>query len=192
MSSLSSKQAVASQRASLETVSDVWTKAFGCIEKLTELNLRAAKSTLSENQAIISTALSANDPQELFALLAKRAQAAMEEAQSYWRHVYNIMFSAQAELAGSAEGQFRQQQQNTQAFVDTVASNAPMGSEPAMNALQSAVRSASETTSATIEAGKKAAAQTLEIAGNNVDTAASASNRATRQAVEQVTAGTKK
>ncbi|MGF6859157.1 TIGR01841 family phasin [Paraburkholderia sp. CI3] len=135
-----------------------------------ELNLRAAKSTLSENQAIISTALSTKDPQELFALQAKRAQAAMEEAQSYWRHVYNIMFSAQAELATSAEAQFRRQQRNTQALVDTVASNAPAGSEPAMNALQSAVTAASEATDA------------REIAEDNIEAATSATNKATQQA----------
>jgi hypothetical protein len=71
MSSLSGEQAVASQRASFETLSTVWTKAFGCIEKLTELNLRAAKSTLAENQAIANMALSTKDPQQLFALQAR-------------------------------------------------------------------------------------------------------------------------
>ncbi|TCG03848.1 phasin, partial [Paraburkholderia steynii] len=99
MSSLSGEHVVASQRASLETLSDVWTKAFGCVEKLNELNLRAFNSTLAENQAIASAVLSTKDPQDLFVLQAKRAQAAMEEAQSYWRHVYNILFSAQADLA---------------------------------------------------------------------------------------------
>ena len=72
MSSLSGDQMVASQRASFETLSDVWAKAFGCIEKLTGLNVRAVKSTLAENQAIASAALSTNDPQELFALHAKQ------------------------------------------------------------------------------------------------------------------------
>jgi hypothetical protein len=62
MSSLSGEQAVALQRASFEILSDVWTKAFDCIEKLTELNLRAVKSTLSENEVITSMALSAKDP----------------------------------------------------------------------------------------------------------------------------------
>ena len=72
MSSLSGDQMVASQRASFETLSDVWAKAFGCIEKLTGLNVRAVKSTLAENQAIASMALSTEDPQELFALQGKR------------------------------------------------------------------------------------------------------------------------
>ncbi|BCZ81785.1 hypothetical protein PTKU64_54600 [Paraburkholderia terrae] len=192
MSSLSGEQAVASQRASIETLSNVWTKAFGCIEKLTELNLRAAKSTLAENQAIASAALSTNDPQELFALHAKRAQAAMEEAQSYWRHVYNIMVGAQAELTANVGAQFKQRQHDAQVFVDTVASNAPVGSEAAVNALQTAVTAASEATSATIEASKKAAEQARGIAESSIDAAASASNRATRQAAEQVKAATKK
>ncbi|MFM0629328.1 phasin family protein [Paraburkholderia xenovorans] len=191
MSSLSGEPVVALQRASLETLSDVCTKAFGCIEKLTELNLRAVKSTLAENQAIADLALSSKDPQELFALQARRAQAAMQEAQSYWRHVSTIMFSTQAELAASAEAQLKQQQK-TQALVDTVASNAPAGSEAAVSAMQSAVTAGSEATDATIEAGKKAAAQALEIAEDNIEAAASATNRATRQAVEHVRTSTKR
>ena len=177
MSSLSSEHAVASQRTSFETLSDLWTRSFGCIERLNELNLRAFNSTLAENQAIASAALSTKDPQQLFVLQAQRAQAAMIEAQSYWRHVYNILFSAQADLASSAEVQFRQRQRDAQAFVDTVASNAPVGSEAAVNALQSAVTTASEATGATIEAGKKAAKQAMEIAEKNVNAAASASKR---------------
>jgi phasin family protein len=192
MSSLSGERLVASQRASLETLSDVWTKAFGCVEKLTELNLRAAKLTLAENQAIADLALSTKDPQELFALQARRAQAAMQEAQSYWRHVNTIVFNTQAELAASAEAQFKQQQQKTQALVDTVASNAPSGSEAAVSVMQSAVIAASEATGATIEAGKKAAEQALEIAEDNIDAATSATNKATRQAVEKVRTPTRR
>ena len=192
MSSVSGERAVASQRAGIETLSDVWAKAFGCIEKLTGLNVRAVKSTLAENQAIAVAVLSTKDPQELFALQAKRTQAAMDEARSYWRHVSNIMFNTQAELAATAEAQFKTRLRDTQAFVDTVASNAPAGTEAAVNALQTAVTAASEATSATIEASKKAAEQAVEIAENNVTAAASASGRVTKQAVEQARAATKR
>jgi hypothetical protein len=116
----------------------------------------------------------------------------MEEAQSYWRHVSNIMFNTQVELAASAEAQFRQRQHDTQAFVDTVANNAPAGSEAAVSALQSAVTAASDATNATIGASNRAAEQALKSAANNVDAAASASNRMAKQAVEQVKAATKK
>ncbi|SAK94409.1 phasin protein [Caballeronia catudaia] len=181
MSSLSGKEAVASQRTSFEALYDVWTKAFSGMEKLTELNLRAVKSTLAENQAISGAVLSTNNPLELLALQAKRAQATMEEAHSYWRHVRNIMFSTQAELAASAETRFRQRQHDAQAFVDTVAINAPAGSEAVVNALQSVVMAANEAAGATIEASMKAAQQALEIAEDNVHVGPSASNTATRQ-----------
>jgi phasin family protein len=192
MSSVSGERAVASQRAGIETLSDVWTRTFGCIEKLTELNLRACKSTLAENQAIAVAVLSTKDPQELFALQAKRTQAAMDEARSYWRHVSNIMFNTQAELAATAEAQFRQRQRDAQALVDTIATSVPVGSEAAVNALQSAVTAAGEATNATIQASKKAAKQALEIAENNVAAAASAANGASRQDVEQEKAAAKK
>ncbi|WP_313063655.1 phasin family protein [Paraburkholderia sp. LEh10] len=42
-------------------------------------------------------------PQQLFALHAKRSQAAMEAARSYWRQVYNIVVSARAELTAGIE-----------------------------------------------------------------------------------------
>ena len=42
------------------------------------------------------------------------------------------MFNTQAEVAASAEAQFKQQQQTMQAFVDTVANHAPAGSEAAL------------------------------------------------------------
>jgi hypothetical protein len=96
------------------------------------------------------------------------------------------MFSTQAELAASAQAQFKQQQQKTQGLVDTVASNVPVGSEAAVTVMQSAVTAASEATRATVEASKKAADQALEIAEDNIEAAASATNRATKQAVEQV------
>ncbi|BCG05387.1 hypothetical protein PPGU19_099550 (plasmid) [Paraburkholderia sp. PGU19] len=116
----------------------------------------------------------------------------MEEAQSYWRHVRNIMFGTQAELTATIEALFKQRQHDAQVFVESVANNAPAGTEAAVNALQSAVTVASEATSATIEASKKAAEQAVEIAENNVTAAASASSRVTKQAVEQARAATKR
>ena len=65
------------------------------------------------------------------------------------------MFNTQAEVAASAEAQFKQQQQNMQVFVDTVANHAPAGSEAAVSAMQSVVTATSEATRATIEASKK-------------------------------------
>jgi phasin family protein len=82
---------VACHQRSVLQCKDILLRGFQCIEKLTALNLRAIKSTLSEIQAILSMSLSVNDPQELLELQTRRAQAAMEEAQSNWRHVNNIV-----------------------------------------------------------------------------------------------------
>ncbi len=192
MSNLPGDQVVVSQRAGFEALSDMWIKAFSCIEKLTELNLRAIQSTLAENQAIARAALSTSDTQELFALQTRRAQAAMEEVQSYWRHVYNIMSGAQAELAASVQSHFEQRQQDAQVFVETVAKNAPVGTEAAVNALQSVIAAANEATNATIEASKRAAEQAQEIAKNNGAAAASASNGVIKQAADQARTATKR
>ncbi|MCP3727539.1 hypothetical protein M3I53_31225 [Paraburkholderia sp. CNPSo 3272] len=95
-------------------------------------------------------------------------------------------------MCATVEAQFSQRQQDAQPFVDTVANNAPTGSEAAVSASQSAVTAAGEATSVTIDASKKADEQAREIAETNVNAAASAPYRVTKQAVEQVQPATKK
>jgi len=188
MSSLAPEQLVAVQKASFETMFGLLTKALEGAEKLVKLNMQTVKSTFAENQEITAKAFSAKDPQELFALLASQVQPAVEKAQSYWRHVYEIMSSSQAEFAATAEVQLKQQQHDAQAFVDSLAKNAPAGTE----AVWSAWKSALETASSAYGAAKEAAEQVVEIAESNVSAASSASSRSTKRAIGQVEGAEKK
>jgi phasin family protein len=169
MSSLAPEQLVAVQKTGFEAMFGLLAKAFDGTEKLVKLNVQTVKSTFAENQEITATAFSAKDPQELFALLASQVQPAVEKAQSYWRHVYEIMSGSQAEFA------------DAQAFLDSLAKNAPAGSE----AVWSAWKSALETPSSAYGAAKESANQVVEIAESNVSAASSASSRSTKRAIGQ-------
>jgi phasin family protein len=134
MSSLAPEQLVAAQKTSVETMFGILNKAFDGIEKLVELNAQVVKSTLAENQEILSKALSAKEPHELYSQQAIQTQPAIEKARSYWRHVYEILSSTQSEVAALAEARFKQHQNDAQAFIDSLAKNAPAGSGNAVTA----------------------------------------------------------
>ncbi|MFL9906858.1 phasin family protein [Paraburkholderia sp. RL17-337-BIB-A] len=182
------QQLTAAQKAGFEAVFSVFTKAFEDTEKLVELNLQAVKSTLAEHQEILAKTFSVKDLHELFGLQASHAQPPVEKAQSYWRHVYEIISSTQSGFAAAAEAQLQQHHRGTHQFVDKLAKKAPAGSEAAVAAWKAFIKTASETASATYEAARKATKQAVEIVDSNVSAASPALAKRTRQAVVPVEA----
>jgi phasin family protein len=181
MNSLNPEQIVAEQKAGVDTTFALLTKTFNAIEKLAELNVQAVKSSLAENQEILVRAFSAGAPQALFAQQANQAQPAIEKAQSYWRHIYEIISSTQAEFAAVAEAQFKQCQRDAQGFVENFAKNAPAGSETAVTAWKTFITTVSETANTAYETATKAAKQAVETAESNIGATASSSVKRTRQ-----------
>jgi phasin family protein len=181
MSSLDLEQSIAAQKASFESMLGILSKAFESIEKVVGLNLRAFKTILAEHQEIAARVLLAKNPQELLSL---QAQPAVEKAQSYWRHVYEIMSSTLADFTETLETQFKRHQYDGQAFVENLAKNAPAGSEAAVFAWKSAI----ETASATCEAARKTTRQARQIVESNVSATPDAATRSTRPGVEQAEA----
>ncbi len=188
MSSVDLEQTIAAQKASLGTTFELLNKTFAGIENLTSLNLQAFKSTLAENQEIVIRALSAKDPQDLFALQTGQAQPTVEKAQSYWRHVYEIMSGTQTEFTETLVAQFKLFQHDLQAFVANLAKNAPAGTDSLLSAWRSAIETANET----FETTQKAAKEAVGIAEGNVGAALEAPSRSTRRVVEQAETDEKK
>jgi phasin family protein len=188
MTLLTPEQFAAAQKANLETLYGLTTKAFEGVEKLVELNLQVVKSTLAESQENAQRALSVKDAQELLALQASLAQPIAEKALSYGRHVYEIVSSTQGEFARVAEAQYEEQNRKVQALVENVAKNAPAGSETAVAVMKSAITAANTT----YETVHKAAKQAVEIAESNFNAAATAASKAASQAAAQASRATVK
>lgn len=174
MSLLTPEQIAAAQKANIESLFGLTTKAFEGVEKLIELNLQVVKSTLAESQENVQRALSVKDAQELLALQASLTQPIAEKVLAYGRHVYEIASATQAEFAKVAEAQYEEQNRKVQALVDNVAKNAPAGSETAVAALKSAINAANTT----YETVQKAAKQAVEIAETNFNAAAAVATKA--------------
>ena len=173
-------QFVAAQKAGLETLFGLTHKAFEGVEKLVELNLQVAKTTLAEVAETSQAALSVKDAQELLSLQASLLQPAAEKAASYSRHIYDILASTQAEVSKAAEATLADNQKQVLSLVDTAVKNAPAGSESAVALVKSAVAAANNA----YESVQKAAKQASEVAEANFTAMTNTAVKATQNATK--------
>ena len=175
------EQLVATQKANLNTFFGLTTKAFEGVEKLVELNLQVAKTSLAEAAENTQAMLSVKDAQELMALQASLLQPTAEKAAAYMRYVYDILSGTSAEVTKAAEATMADGQRKMLSLVDTAVKNAPAGTESAVALVKSAVAAANNA----YESAQKAAKQAGEVAEANftaiTNTAAKAA-RATKKA----------
>ena len=155
---LTAEQFSSTQKANIETLLGLAGKAFEGVESLVTLNLQTAKAALDEAAETSLAALSAKDPQSLFAL-----QPSAEKATAYGRQVAEIAATMKSEIdkvvsasAASTQGSFIE-------LFDAAAKNAPSGSESGIALWKSAVATANNA----FESLQKAAQQATDVAEAN-------------------------
>ena len=173
-------QMMAAQKANFETLFGLTTKAFEGIEKLVELNLQVAKTTMAETAETTKAAMSIKDAQELLALQASLLQPAAEKAAAYSRHLYDIMAGTAAEATKVAEATMAESQKSVMTMVDTAVKNAPAGTENAVALVKSAVAAANNA----YESVSKAAKQATEVAEANFTAMSNQAVKASQTAVK--------
>ncbi|MDO9406510.1 MAG: phasin family protein [Polaromonas sp.] len=160
---LTADQILAAQKANLETLFGLTTKAFEGVEKLVELNVTASKAALAEAQNTAQAALSVKDAQELLTLQASLFQPLAEKTAAYSRHLYDIAQGTGAEFGKAFEAKASEAQQAFVGLVDSASKNAPAGSETAVAVLKSAVAAANNA----FESVQKAVKQASDVAEAN-------------------------
>ncbi|WP_044042770.1 phasin family protein [Caballeronia insecticola] len=188
MSSLAPENVIASQKAGVDTTFSLATQTVSSFEKLVDLNVRTARTALDEHQALVAKSLSVRDPQEFFALQNQHVQSSAQRVQAYWTNVYEIVAGVRGGYLEAAQDQIEKSQRNVQAFVNSVASSAPVGSEAVVSAWKTAIDAATESANSAYEAAKKAARQVVEAAQNDATVASTTAVRA----ASPKTASTKK
>lgn len=176
--SFTAEQLLAAQKANVETLFGLTNKAFEGVEKLVELNLQVAKTSLGEVAETTKAALSVKDAQELLALQASLLQPTAEKAAAYSRHLYDILAGTNAEVTKVAEATVADSQKKMMALVDTAVKNAPAGTENAVALVKSAVAAANNA----YESVNKAAKQAAEVAEANFTAITSTAVKATQAA----------
>jgi phasin family protein len=166
---LTAEQVLASQKATVETLFGLTSKAFEGVEKLVELNVTASKAALTEAAGTTQAILGVKDAQELLALQASLFQPLAEKTAAYSRHLYDISSSTGAEFSKAVEGQFSDVQKKFLAVVDNASKNAPAGSETAVAVFKSAVAAGNNA----LESVQKAVKQATDVAEANFNAVAS-------------------
>ncbi|WP_168790547.1 TIGR01841 family phasin [Paraburkholderia aromaticivorans] len=177
MTQFSQEQFAAAQKKHVDTFFSLTGKFVEGVEKLSLLNLQAAKSIFAETQETAQKALAEKELPELFQLHNALLQPAAEKGNAYSRQVYEILTDTHQEFVKLAEAQFVEYSQNAQAFVDSVTKNAPAGSESAVALLKSTI-TAAHTAYDTVN---KATRQAAEIAENNFNAVTIASSKAVKE-----------
>jgi phasin family protein len=131
------EQFAAAQKANLEAFYGVANLAFEAFQKLTELNLQAARSALADTHTLLSAA----DPQAFVAQQAGPNGALAERAQSYYRRLYEIAVNTQTGFATIAGAKYEAHNRRVQALFEDVSKQAPAGSEAAVVALKQLIDS---------------------------------------------------
>jgi phasin family protein len=180
MTTFTTEQFVAAQKASVETLFGLTHKAFEGVEKLVELNLQVARASLTEAAETAQASLSIKDAQELLALQASLLQPAAEKAAAYSRHLYDILAGTNAEVTKATEATLADGQKKMLALVDSAVKNAPAGTESAVALVKSAVAAANNA----YESAHKAAKQATEVAEANFQAMTSTAVKATQSAVK--------
>lgn len=166
---LTADQILAAQKANLETLFGLTTKAFEGVEKLVELNVTASKAALAEAQSTAQAAMSVKDAQELLTLQASLFQPLAEKTAAYSRHLYDIAQGTGAEFGKAFEAKASEAQQAFVGLVDSASKNAPAGSETAVAVMKSAVAAANNA----FESVQKAVKQASDVAEANFNAVSS-------------------
>ena len=178
---LTAEQMIASNKAALETLFGLTSKAFEGVEKMVELNVTAAKAALSESAEHAKAAMSVKDAQEFMALQAGLIQPLAEKTAAYSRHLYDIASGAGAEFTKNVEAQSAEAQKKILGLVDSAAKNAPAGSESAVAMMKSAVSAANNA----FESVQKSVKQATEMAEKNFAAASETAVKATATATKK-------
>ena len=175
---LTAEQVMASNKATVETLFGLTTKAFEGVEKLVELNVTASRAALDEAASHSKSVLSVKDAQELMALQAGLLQPLAEKTAAYSRHLYDIATSTGTEFNKVAEAKAAEAQASVSALVDSVSKNAPAGSDSIVSIMKGAVTAANSA----LESVQKAVKQATDMAEANFHAVAATAATATKQA----------
>lgn len=147
-------------------------------EKLVKFQLGAAKSVFAQSVESANAVAAVKDVQDLLALRTKFAEAQMQTAVGYSRHLYELATEAQAEYSALAEESFGVYSKGMASMVDKASKSAPAGSDVAVNAFKSTLAA----TTAAFDQFQKASKQVASLADANVRAAAATATKAVKTA----------
>lgn len=160
---LTPEQIASANKTGVEAFLGLASTQFAALERLSALNIGAAKTAFEESLGRAKALLNAKDIQEYLSLNTTASQPALEKAIAYSRSVYEVAAQTQGEVAKFLEARAAEFNKNLVGVLDKVSKNAPAGSDVAVAAVKSALAAASTA----YDSFNKVAKQATEIAEAN-------------------------
>jgi phasin family protein len=157
-------------KASFEMMHTAARVSMAGFERLAALNLQAARSSFEESADMMKSLFEVKDVKSLSELTTTSMQPAADKASAYAKHCYD-----NAELARLVEKQMADGNKQLFAAIDSMARNAPAGSEGVMTLVKSAVSAANTA----FDQVSRATKQVVEMAEANVVAASKSVNART-------------
>ena len=162
-------------------------------QKLAELNYAASKDALVNVQDGIQQVLTAKDPKQVTEILSADAlQAASNQAVAYQKKVSKVLRDSNKEFVNVVDASIDQLQYGFQDWINTVAANAPAGSDAFLSSFKTVYgsalqgfeqfRAASKEAFATAEKTAEQAIETVQGQITQVKKAATPSSRSRKAA----------
>ena len=147
---------------------------FDGIERLALLNLAAARSVFEASMANFSSLIGAKDVHSFVSLHKEMATPSIEKGVEYSRNVIAIAAETKDKIAKEVEVKVAETNAKVSGLVEKALESAPAGSEVAVAAVKTAIKTANEA----YEGLNKAAKQAAEVAEASVAAATSATLKA--------------
>ncbi|WP_047391816.1 MULTISPECIES: phasin family protein [Chitinibacter] len=153
-------------------------------DRLAKLQIETAKTALEDNAKAVKQLSGVKDLQEAMSLRQKLTDAAIEQATTYSRNLYEISSQAQAEFSKLIDERNVEFNKSVVAGLDRFVKNAPAGADAAVAAVKSTVQA----TAAAVDSMTKAAKQVAEFADASVKAASTATADAVKTAAKKANA----
>lgn len=150
--------------------------SFDGIERMALLNLAAARSVFETSLSNITALLGAKDVQAFVSLQKELASPSIEKGVEYSRNVIAIAAETKDKLAKEVETKVAETNAQVSGYVEKALASAPAGSEVAVAAVKTAIKSANDA----MDGINKAAKQAAEVAEASVTAATQASIKAAK------------
>ena len=174
------EQFAATNKANLQTLEGFATQALAGVEKLTELNMTASKAVMGESFSYAQALLAAKDTQEMLALQSGALRPLAEKSAAYVQHVQTIVAGSGAELTKTLEAKTAEAQKAFNNALESLAKNAPAGTESAVAAFKTALIAGQNA----VESAQSSAKKAVEVAQTNFSAATTQSVDAVKKAAK--------
>jgi phasin family protein len=177
MSNPDIEQVSVAQKASAELLMAIMRTSFEGMQRLTELNMAAARETYSTTVATTGKLASSKDMSDMARVNQQVAKP--ERMMEYWRNVYDLVSAMQKEVTSVMQANYTQLTKTAASSIEHKKSSAIDGSDVIANAMKNML----EQTNKAFDNMTAVAGQMTNIANANIQAATSA----TAKAVESVT-----